>query len=71
MTTTLAFHLVSPERLVLSQDVDMVIVPGEEGDMGILPAHAAVISVLRPGLIQVYEAGEITQRIFFRCLWTW
>ena len=64
MASTLAFHLVSPENLVLSQEVEMVIIPGEDGDMGILPQHAAIISVLRPGLIQIQEEGEITQRIF-------
>ena len=59
-----AFELVSPERLLLSQEVDMVVVPGEEGDFGVLERHAPMISTLRPGIIQVYEGSSVTERIF-------
>ena len=59
-----AFELVSPERLLLSQEVDMVVVPGEEGDFGVLTRHAPMISTLRPGVIQVHEGGSVTERIF-------
>jgi F-type H+-transporting ATPase subunit epsilon len=59
-----AFELVSPERLLLSQEVDMVVVPGEEGDFGVLTRHAPLISTLRPGVIQVHEGGSVTERIF-------
>jgi len=59
-----AFELVSPERLLLSEDVDMVEVPGEEGDFGVLVRHAPLISTLRPGVIKVHDGGSITQRIF-------
>ena len=58
------FELVSPERLLLSRAVDMVVVPGSEGDMGVLPHHAPVISTVRPGTIAVYEDGSLTDRIF-------
>lgn len=58
------FELVSPERLLLSREVDMVVVPGSEGDMGVLPHHAPAISTVRPGTIVVYENGSITDRIF-------
>jgi F-type H+-transporting ATPase subunit epsilon len=44
-----AFELVSPERLLLSEEVDMVVVPGEEGDFGVLPRNAPLFSTLRPG----------------------
>ncbi|GAB4357249.1 MAG: F0F1 ATP synthase subunit epsilon [Kiloniellaceae bacterium] len=59
-----AFELVSPERLLLSEEVDMVVVPGEEGDFGVLTRHAPMISTLRPGVIQVHDGGSVTERIF-------
>ncbi|MGF1594206.1 MAG: F0F1 ATP synthase subunit epsilon [Kiloniellaceae bacterium] len=59
-----AFELVSPERLLLSAEVDMVEVPGEEGDFGVLVRHAPLISTVRPGVIKVHEGGSVTQRIF-------
>ncbi len=58
------FELVSPERLLLSEHVDMVVVPGSEGDFGVLPRHAPLISTLRPGVIRVFEGREVRQRIF-------
>ena len=58
------FELVSPERLLLSELVDMVVVPGEEGDFGVLPMHAPLISTVRPGVIQVYQDHQVTQRLF-------
>ncbi|MHA1600343.1 MAG: F0F1 ATP synthase subunit epsilon [Alphaproteobacteria bacterium] len=59
-----AFELVSPERLLLSEDVEMVVLPGAEGEFGVLPQHAPTISTLRPGVIRVYEKGAVTERIF-------
>ena len=58
------FELVSPERLLLSEQVDMVVVPGAEGDFGVLPRHAPLISTLRPGVIRVFEGREVKNRIF-------
>lgn len=58
------FELVSPERLLLSQAVDMVVVPGVEGNFGVLPRHAPMISTIRPGVIDVYEGKTIVERIF-------
>lgn len=57
------FTLVSPEKHVLSDQVDMVVVPGESGDFGVLPRHAATISTLRPGLVTVHR-GDDKQHIF-------
>lgn len=59
-----AFELVSPERLLLSEEVDMVVVPGDEGDFGVLIRHAPMISTLRPGVIQVHDGGAVTESIF-------
>ena len=58
------FELVSPEKLLLSREVDMVVIPGAEGDMGVLPQHSPAITTVRPGTIVVYEGGAVTDRIF-------
>ncbi|MBM3585484.1 MAG: F0F1 ATP synthase subunit epsilon [Alphaproteobacteria bacterium] len=58
------FELVSPERLLASTAVDMVVVPGAEGDFGVLPGHAPFISALRAGVIDVHDGGKVTDRIF-------
>ena len=60
----LAFELVSPERLLLSDHVDMVVVPGAEGDFGVLVKHAPMISAVRPGVIAVHDGGAIKERLF-------
>lgn len=62
----LHFELVSPERLLFSGDVAEVDIPGTEGDMGILPGHAPVLSTLRPGVITVTKDGGQKERIFVR-----
>ena len=66
MADKLQFELVSPERLLLSEAVDMVTVPGKEGDFGVLAGHAPVMATLRPGVINVDDAGRPQQRIFVR-----
>lgn len=66
MADKLHFELVSPERLLLSEAVDMVTVPGKEGDFGVLAGHAPVMTTLRPGVINVDDAGRAQQRIFVR-----
>jgi F-type H+-transporting ATPase subunit epsilon len=58
------FDLVSPERLLVSDVYDMVVAPGEEGDFGVLPGHSPLIANLRPGVIDVYENGVVTDRVF-------
>ena len=64
MTNTVEFELVSPERLVKSQPVEMVVVPGAEGDLGILPGHSPLIAEVRPGVIDIREHGEVSEQIF-------
>jgi F-type H+-transporting ATPase subunit epsilon len=59
-----AFQLVAPERLLATADVDMVVVPGAEGDFGVLPQHSLFMSVLRPGVIETYDGGRASERIF-------
>ena len=64
MADRIGFELVSPEKLLLSEDVEMVVVPGGEGNFGVLPGHALFISTVRPGVIDVYEGNKISERIF-------
>jgi len=64
MADTLDFELVAPERLLLARPVEMVVVPGGEGHFGVLPGHAPLISTVRPGVIEIYEGGRPTDRIF-------
>jgi F-type H+-transporting ATPase subunit epsilon len=59
-----AFELVAPERLLAREDADMVVVPGAEGDFGVLPDHAPFMSLVRPGVISVYDGDKVTRRIF-------
>ena len=64
MADQVRFDLVSPERQLRSEAVDMVVVPGSEGDFGVLPGHAPIISTIRPGVIEVYKGAAAPERIF-------
>ena len=64
MADTVEFELVSPSRLLKSEPVEMVVVPGAEGDVGILPNHSPLICTVRPGVIKVFEGGKVTEEIF-------
>src|SRR5271155_2728648 len=61
---TIALEIISPEKLLLTRDVDMVVIPGTEGDIGVLPGHSKLITGLRGGLVDIYEGNEITDRFF-------
>ncbi|WP_206932518.1 F0F1 ATP synthase subunit epsilon [Roseococcus thiosulfatophilus] len=63
---TFELELVSPEKLLLSRPVEMVIIPAAEGDMGVLPGHVPMIVTLRGGVISVRENGQETERMFVR-----
>lgn len=58
------FELVTPEQLLVSRAVDMVVVPGTEGNFGVLPGHSPLISTIRPGTIDIYEGNAVAERIF-------
>ena len=66
MAELLDFELVSPERRLAKAKVAMVVVPGVEGDFGVLPGHAPLMSTIRPGAIAIHEAdgGPATMRFF-------
>ena len=64
MADNVDFELVSPERLLLSVPVEMVVVPGAEGDFGVLVGHAPMITGVRTGVISTYDGGRVDRRIF-------
>ena len=59
-----SLEIVSPEKLLLSRSVDMVVIPAAEGDMGVLGGHSSMIVTLRGGTITLYEGDTITDRLF-------
>jgi F-type H+-transporting ATPase subunit epsilon len=61
MAEKIAFDLVSPERLLLSQAVDMVTIPGSEGYMGVMAGHMPLVSTLRAGMINMLDNGAETR----------
>ena len=54
---TFHFNLVSPEKLLISGEVEQVDVPGSEGDFGVLAGHAPLVATLRPGILTIYREG--------------
>lgn len=64
MADKVRFDLVTPDRLLVSTEVEMVVVPGAEGDFGVLPGHTPLISSLRHGTIDVHEDGKVTTRLY-------
>jgi F-type H+-transporting ATPase subunit epsilon len=57
-------EIVSPAKLLVSRDVEMVVMPGYEGDLAAMPNHAPMITLLRGGVVTIYEAGSPTDRFF-------
>lgn len=62
MAETLQLDLVTPEKILLSEPVDMAVIPGQMGDFGVLAGHAPLVSLIRPGIMEV--TGENPKRIF-------
>jgi F-type H+-transporting ATPase subunit epsilon len=60
----LDLEIVSPEKLLLSRPVDMVVIPAAEGEIGVLPQHAPMIVMLRGGTIRLYENSQVVDRLF-------
>jgi F-type H+-transporting ATPase subunit epsilon len=57
-------EIVSPEKLLLSRPVDMVVIPAAEGEMGVLVNHAPMIVLLRGGIVRLYQGDAVTDRLF-------
>ena len=61
----ISFDLVSPENLIFNDEVGMIIVPGKDGDIGVLPGHSKLISSLRSGRVMVYGENKDYLKSFF------
>jgi F-type H+-transporting ATPase subunit epsilon len=57
-------EIVSPEKLLLSRPVDMVVIPASEGDMGVLEGHSPMIVMLRGGTIDLYDGDKVIEQLF-------
>jgi F-type H+-transporting ATPase subunit epsilon len=57
-------EIVSPEKLLLSRPVDMVVIPASEGDIGVLPNHSPMIVLLRGGTIRIYAGNQVTDTLY-------
>ena len=64
MADRFQFELVAPEKLIFSDDIEFVVVPGAEGDFGVLPGHALLLSTVRPGIIEIFENDKAKERFF-------
>ena len=58
------FELVSPDRILVSDTFDMIVIPGGDGDIGVLPDHAPLISTIRPGVIDIHADGKVAHQVF-------
>ncbi len=65
MAATFKFELVTPERVLMSEDALQVVLPGGEGDFAVLPGHAPFISTLRPGVLDI-TLGAAQRKIFVK-----
>jgi F-type H+-transporting ATPase subunit epsilon len=61
---TIQFELVSPERILVSEEASMIVVPGEAGDFGVLADHAPLLSSIRPGVVSVHLPSGEVKKIF-------
>jgi F-type H+-transporting ATPase subunit epsilon len=59
-----SLEIVSPEKLLLSRSVDMVVIPASEGDMGVLGGHSPMIVMLRGGTVSLYDGDQVTDKLF-------
>ncbi|NHN84781.1 ATP synthase F1 subunit epsilon [Acetobacter musti] len=57
-------EIISPEKVLVSRDVDMVVMPGEEGDIAAMPEHAPMMLLLRGGTVALYDGDTVTDRYF-------
>ncbi len=67
MSETLHFEIVSPERLLKDAEAAMVVVPGADGDFAAMPAHAPMMSTIRPGVVEIYETETaVPEQLFVK-----
>lgn len=64
VTNTIQFELVSPERRLVSEPVNMAVIPGSEGQFGVLAGHSALVAALKAGVVELEVDGQDNRRIF-------
>ena len=64
-TQTIQFELVSPEEKLVSEPVKMAVIPGVEGEFGVLAGHASLVAALQPGVVELYGEGSDEARKIF------
>ena len=64
MEKTFIFELIKPNREIISGEFEMVVVPGEDGDFGVLPNHSNLSSQIRPGILKIYKNNKIDKSFF-------
>jgi F-type H+-transporting ATPase subunit epsilon len=64
MAEKIKFEVVTPTQLLRSEEADMVVVPGADGDFGVLPNHVPVLSSVRPGTVDIHQDGKVRDRLF-------
>ncbi len=62
--TTVYVELISPEKVIYAMDANSVVVPGSEGEFGVLPGHAPFISAIKPGVVRVEKPGGQIEKVF-------
>ena len=60
MARTLRLEIVTPEAKAYSEDVEMVVLPGMDGELGVYPQHVPVLTTLKPGELRVFKSGQET-----------
>ncbi|MEQ8195067.1 MAG: ATP synthase F1 subunit epsilon [Rhodospirillales bacterium] len=64
MADKVQFEIVTPTRLLVAETADMIVVPGGDGDFGVLPGHTPLLSSIRPGIVDIHEHGKVQARFF-------
>ena len=64
--TDFNFELVSPERILMSESIEHVVLPGSEGQLGVLAGHLPTVVTLKPGMINILSGATITRSIYVR-----
>lgn len=62
-TEKILLNFITPDKSIFMGEVSMVVIPGIEGDFGVLPRHSLFVSTLRPGDVKIYQGKEVAQVI--------
>ncbi|MFN7038924.1 MAG: ATP synthase F1 subunit epsilon [Alphaproteobacteria bacterium] len=60
----LHINIITPEKTIFSEEAEMVVIPGIEGEFGVLAGHIPFISIIKPGIINIYKDGIIVKKVF-------